>query len=116
MPGYCFINFKKKIFILIFFLFLSQQISQLASFLSGEDLCIHGMISNHAHINWGVPLDPSSDAKNVDQWHKDSVSHVLIVLMSEMDEAVGGELEFILRPVPTAFEMLKSTNNNIPEK
>jgi hypothetical protein len=91
-----------------------KEISQLASYLTGEDLVIHGMISNHAHVNWGVPPAPGAEVKNVDQWHKDSVSHVLIVLMSEMDGAVGGELEFIMRPTTTAFDMIKSTNNNVP--
>lgn len=47
-------------------------------------LVIHPMISNHAHINWGEAPAPGSPPVNVDQWHLDSVSHVIIILMSDM--------------------------------
>lgn len=70
----------------------SPRIRELACALTGENLCIHGMISNHAHINWGVPHNNVGEIKSVDQWHQDSVSHVLIVLMSEMEESEGGVL------------------------
>ena len=45
---------------------------------------------------------------------KDSVSHVLIILMSSMINSVGGELEFILRPPKISLKMLEETSNNIP--
>jgi hypothetical protein len=92
-----------------------QELSDLATSLSGEPLIIHPIISNHAHVNWGLPAETTGEVKNVDQWHQDSVSHVLIILMSDMTGSVGGELELILKPTDDAFKLLEETNNNVPD-
>jgi hypothetical protein len=92
-----------------------SELSTLASELSGEPLIIHPIISNHSHVNWGLPTEQTGVVKNIDQWHQDSVSHVLIILMSDMSESVGGELELILKPTDEAFKLLAETNNNIPD-
>jgi hypothetical protein len=93
----------------------SHELKNLACGLTGESLVMHPMISNQAHINWGVPCGESEKVVAVDQWHKDSVSHVLIVLMTDMTDAVGGELEFIMRPTGEAFRLLKETGNKVSE-
>lgn len=92
-----------------------QELSTLASNLSGEPLIIHPIISNHSHVNWGIPAEETGEVKNVDQWHQDSVSHVLIILMSDMSESVGGELELILKPTDEAFKLLEETQNQVPD-
>ena len=94
----------------------SCELSKLASEVVEEPLIIHPILSNHSHVNWGLPTDQTGEVKNVDQWHQDSVSHVLIVLMSDMTDSVGGELEIIFKPTAEAFKMLADTNNNIPNE
>jgi len=53
----------------------------------------------------------------VDQWHIDSVPFVLVILLSDMTDAVGGKLQVIKKaPYSEAFKYIQETNNNIPEK
>lgn len=92
----------------------SPELQALATALSGEPLVIHPMISNHAHINWGEAPLPGQPPVNVDQWHLDSVSHVIIVLMSDMSEAEGGLLEFVKRPGRTALQMINQSQGEPP--
>jgi hypothetical protein len=57
--------------------------------LTELDLEPHYLLSNIAHINIGLPNN-----KDVDKWHFDSVSYVLIIILSEPEEFKGGILEY----------------------
>jgi len=60
------------------------------------------MISNYSHVNVGViGVD-----KAVDQWHVDSVDFVLIIILSDSTDMVGGKLEVIKRLPQDAIPML----------
>lgn len=93
-----------------------DELTSLTSDVVGEPLIIHPIISNQSHINWGLPANETGEIKNVDQWHQDSVSHVLIILMSDMTDSVGGDLELILKTPTDAFKLLAETNNNVPDE
>lgn len=49
----------------------------------------HYLLSNVAHINIGLPNN-----KDVDKWHFDSVSYVLIIMLSDPEHFKGGILEY----------------------
>lgn len=91
-----------------------HELTTLASTLSGEPLIIHPIISNHSHVNWGLPAEETGEIKSVDQWHQDSVSHVLIILLSDMSRSIGGDLELLMKPTDEGFKLLHDTNNNVP--
>jgi hypothetical protein len=53
----------------------------------------------------------------VDQWHIDSVPFVLVILLSDMSNAKGGDLQVIKKsPYQAAFQRIAQTQNNIPEE
>lgn len=85
----------------------TPEITNLVSSLTGKELIVHPIISNHAHVNWGEPADATGEVKSVDQWHLDSVTYVLIVLLSDMEGAVGGDLEFMYERPNEAFDMIR---------
>jgi hypothetical protein len=85
--------------------------------MSGLPLREHSYATSWSHVNIGVL--PKLGEKNppVDQWHIDSVPFVLVILMSDMSEAEGGQLELCKRqPFEDAFELIRNTNNNVPEE
>jgi hypothetical protein len=63
------------------------------SIFSGKSLTSHAMPMNYSHVNIGIP----GTGKKVDQWHLDSVGYVLVVLMSDTTDMVGGELQVLTR-------------------
>ena len=56
---------------------------------AGEPITPHGMCSNLSQINFG---EIGAGVK-VDQWHLDSVPYVMVLLMSDATDMVGGELQ-----------------------
>ena len=53
----------------------SKELKDLVSEISKLDLVIHPMISNHCHLNYGVPSD---DDKVVDMWHQVATAFVFL--------------------------------------
>ena len=56
---------------------------------AGEHITPHGMSSNLSQVNFG---EIGAGVK-VDQWHLDSVPYVMVLLMSDATDMVGGELQ-----------------------
>jgi hypothetical protein len=78
--------------------------------IAGESIVPHGMLGNFSHTNFGE----ISNGAAIDQWHQDSVPYVLVVIISDLTDSVGGELQIINKETKEAFELIKSTNNNVP--
>jgi hypothetical protein len=56
---------------------------------AGDDLWPHDMHMNIAQINFGQ----IGESRKVDQWHLDSVPYVMVLLLSDGNDMVGGELQ-----------------------
>ena len=72
------------------------------SILAGKELVAHTFKSSYSHVNIGA----ISDDKPVDQWHCDSVPFVLVILMSDMTGASGGELQVLKKERNDGFKTL----------
>jgi len=76
--------------------------------LIGEQIIPHSMPCNYAHTNFGIV---GGDRK-VDQWHVDSVPFVLILLLTDLTNAVGGELQIVTKPKEIALDILQRTDRD----
>jgi hypothetical protein len=81
---------------------------------AGKKLSCHMMPMNFSHINIGIP----GTGKKVDQWHLDSVGYVLVVMMSDTKDMVGGKLQVLTRDRDDkALEILNSqTDSYTPDE
>ena len=50
---------------------------------------------NHAHTNFGFP----GVSQAVDQWHVDVVDYVFVVILSDITDMQGGELQVLSKNV-----------------
>jgi hypothetical protein len=81
--------------------------------LAGKEMLPHSYTSSFAHVNIGAV----GDTRAVDQWHVDSVPFVVVILMSDMKGARGGDLQLIKRgDREAAFELLETTGNRVKEE
>lgn len=83
-----------------------QNCSQLREFLRkicGEDLVPHPSYSNSPQVN--VSFEGGTKGP-VDHWHWDSVAYTGVVLLSDMTEMKGGNLEVAMCEKHKALEML----------
>ncbi len=62
--------------------------------MAGEPILPHFLLMDAPSVNFGNPCNDTT-CKVVDHWHFDSVSYVGVVLVSDIDEMVGGDLEVI---------------------
>ncbi len=95
------------------------RVIALISKLAGQPLIPHYLPMNYAHVNVGkLPKDPTAAANApVDMWHADSVPFVVIVILSDMKDMVGGELQCVRRKGrPAAFDLIKQTDNHVEPK
>ncbi|KAI3642243.1 hypothetical protein MP228_011798 [Amoeboaphelidium protococcarum] len=83
----------------------------LSTFASGynydgniDKVAAHTMPMNYAQVNVGA----IGGDKPVDKWHVDSVDYVMVVMLSNVSEMVGGEFELIPTDAKLAFEQLSS--------
>jgi hypothetical protein len=90
----------------------SEEVREMLSSMAGMPLVPHSFAMSYAHTNIGL----IGDQKAVDQWHVDSVNFVMVILMSDMTGASGGELQLIKKPRAEAFKELYDTANNVPEE
>ena len=65
--------------------------------ITGTPLCPHQMSFNHSQMNFGEIGNP----KAVDEWHIDSVPYVVVILLSDTTDMVGGELKVALLGDPS---------------
>jgi len=69
----------------------SEEISQAFSDLAQEPLGPNNLTMNTCHTNFGIP----GDGRAVDQWHVDSVDYVSVLIVSDMTDMEGGELQVL---------------------
>jgi len=88
------------------------------SSFAGMPLVPHYLHMNYSHTNFGLlPKEGELNTIPVDQWHTDSVPFVLIIILSDMEGMVGGELQCIRRRGRKAgFDLLAATDNNVDSK
>lgn len=86
-------------------------VNELCSQLAGEPLGPHAISMNMGHTNIGMP-NPA--AEYVDQWHTDSVDYVLIVILSELTEMRGGELQVLQCPDATGEVFARFKREGVP--
>lgn len=60
--------------------------------MAGEKLCPATYGSNSVQVNFGKV---GNAAKSVDSWHFDSVDYVVVIILSDIEDMVGGELEVL---------------------
>jgi len=74
--------------------------------LAGKPVCLHSFNMNAIQANLGKV---QKEKKDVDKWHFDSVDYVMVVILSDMDGMVGGELEVLEQNLgsPEATESLR---------
>ena len=84
---------------------------QLFSKLARQPLGVHPITMNTGHTNIS-----KIGADYVDQWHTDSVDYVLVMILSDLTDMNGGELQVLNVPDATGkmFDDLKS--NGVPEE
>jgi hypothetical protein len=63
-----------------------DQLSEVA----GEKLCPITFSSHIAQVNFG---EVGNKKKEIDKWHFDSSDYALIIILSDIEDMVGGELE-----------------------
>ena len=89
------------------------QALSLLSQIAGVNLVPSSFETAWGHANIGAI---GSD-QPVDQWHIDSVPFVLVILLSDMSDAIGGDLEVVRRaPYQDAFKRIEETYNNVPRE
>ncbi|CAF1237237.1 unnamed protein product [Adineta ricciae] len=67
--------------------------------------------SNYSHTNLGY-----AGFDRVDQFHRDSVPYVLILLACDMTETIGGELQLIERSPDEAFRLIEQYGGKVPKE
>jgi hypothetical protein len=72
----------------------SPKVLELLSDFADEKIVPHSMTMNISHCNIGE----IATGKPVDKWHVDSVDYVLIVILSDLTDMVGGELRVLQQP------------------
>ena len=83
----------------------SLDVLQHLSSMAGEPLQPTGVSMNNAQVNFGQ----IGHDKPVDQWHMDSVPYVLVLLLSDATDMVGGELNVARLADPNeALERIRS--------
>lgn len=87
------------------------QLLALFSALANQPLVVHPISMNVGHSNIG-----KVGTGHVDQWHTDSVDYVLVMILSDVEEMKGGELQVLNVPDATGalFDEMKA--NGVPEE
>ncbi|KAJ3331530.1 hypothetical protein HDU93_009624, partial [Gonapodya sp. JEL0774] len=90
----------------------SSELDAHLSAMSLDPVCAHPMGLNYSQINVGaVGID-----KPVDAWHFDSVDYVLVVILSDSEDMVGGELQVLMKPKDMAVATLEETKGALGEE
>ena len=87
----------------------------------GARLVPHYMHTNYSHVNLSTPPPRKHDPAVpmppvVDSWHVDSVPFVLVVVVSDMRDMIGGVFQAIKRRgKEAAFKLIEESGNKVPE-
>lgn len=73
------------------------QTVSLLSAMAGRPIAPHGMHMNMSHVNLGRPVQKGDAPVIVDQWHVDSVDYVCVIIMSDLSECIGGDLQVLCK-------------------
>jgi len=79
---------------------------ELVAFLRGvadAPLEPHPVLHHAAHLNYA----PDDLARNVDQWHRDSVSFDIVLMVTDPRTIAGGRFEYFLGPVEEGLRVLE---------
>ena len=85
------------------------EIMYLCEELAQDELSTHTMQLNMSHSNVGFP-DPK--AVPVDKWHTDATDYVIVIILSDLTDMKGGELQVLQLPDSSrqgSFVTLKKT-------
>lgn len=97
----------------------SPDVLRLLSAFAGQRLLPHYLTMNYSHTNIGKTAAVAG-VKNdvpVDKWHTDSVPFVLIIILSDLTDMVGGELQCVrCKGREAGFALIDETGNNVDEK
>lgn len=81
--------------------------------IAGVEIIPSDYETSWGHTNVGV----IGNDLPVDQWHIDSVPFVLVILLSDMSDSIGGDLQVIKRaPFQKAFERIQETKNRLSKE
>eukprot|EP00466_Bigelowiella_natans_P004824 jgi/Bigna1/135047/aug1.27_g9755 len=69
----------------------NPEVNKIFADLSLQPLSPHNGIMNHGHTNFGEP----GAGRAVDQWHVDSTDYVCVLILSDMTDMDGGELQVL---------------------
>jgi hypothetical protein len=73
------------------------QTVDLLSAMAGKPVAPHGMHMNMSHVNLGRPVKKGEPPVIVDQWHVDSVDYVCVIIMSDLSQSIGGDLQVLCK-------------------
>eukprot|EP00467_Chlorarachnion_reptans_P016060 CAMPEP_0114503178 /NCGR_PEP_ID=MMETSP0109-20121206/9503_1 /TAXON_ID=29199 /ORGANISM="Chlorarachnion reptans, Strain CCCM449" /LENGTH=380 /DNA_ID=CAMNT_0001681177 /DNA_START=241 /DNA_END=1383 /DNA_ORIENTATION=+ len=87
------------------------EVNAVFSELAGEPLWPHNMAMNHGHTNYGL----IGTGRAVDQWHVDSTDYVFVLILSDIRDMEGGELQVLQMPDSSGTAFDKLQQEGIPE-
>ena len=82
------------------------------SAIAGEPICPHTFGMHITQVNFGKP----GVAGAVDNWHFDSVDYVLVIILSDIEDMVGGKLEILEKVSGGPEAILKHAEEGVPEE
>jgi len=86
-----------------------DQVSKIA----GERLCPSTFGSHIVQVNFGKV---GNDKAEVDKWHFDSVDYVLVIILSDIEDMVGGELEVFRKNLGGKEATKKLAEEGLPQE
>mmetsp|Transcript_2794 Transcript_2794/g.4786 ORF Transcript_2794/g.4786 Transcript_2794/m.4786 type:complete len:353 (+) Transcript_2794:40-1098(+) len=89
----------------------SKELNDMLSALARDRIAPHTLTMNVSHINWGEP----GTGRPVDKWHTDSVDYVMVVILSDMTDMIGGELKVLQMPDATGNTFRELTLKGVPD-
>jgi len=81
--------------------------------LANREVCPHSFGMNIGHTNIGKVENAGAD---VDKWHFDSVDYVLVIILSDLTNMVGGELELLREELGGEESMQKLNAMGEPDR
>lgn len=69
-----------------------ESFMNLVSEIANEPICPHSFGMHIGQVNFGKA---DNKGRDVDVWHFDSVDYVLVIILSDLTNMVGGELEVL---------------------
>ncbi|KAJ1420805.1 hypothetical protein B484DRAFT_399713 [Ochromonadaceae sp. CCMP2298] len=90
----------------------SAELNSVLSALARDTVAPHTLSMNISHTNVGEV----GTGKPVDKWHTDSVDYVMVLILSDMTDMVGGELKVLQMPDASGHTFKQLTLKGVPEE